>query len=358
VKTYIQYFNCEKMGRFPNGAEALLTRRMGVFTKLPSVQEAKGGTVFVITGLGKPKRYYLWEAFTIEDVQSDGKQFTVSGPGWVLLPPQALEGKTFEKFKAACANFVSFRAIDDQPYKDTLRALADRFHLADVNGACETFCTELINALPKNGDACYYRATVRQRLKNPAGAREDFARAIELGTNFPQEAEAGRQSPAAPAAGKAGGRERVAEQIVARGVFATQARKPAGVAEGVWRAVLQRRGQEEFRQQLLKAYDGRCAVTGSDGEPALEAALIDPDAATGAQEVANGLLLRGDVRTLFDLNLLRIHPRTRKVVLADALRKSAYARLAARQLRLPARPEDRPSVEALQRRWEAGGGPA
>src|SRR5262249_36486608 len=136
MKNYIQYFNCEKMGRFPNGADALLTQRMGVFTKLPSVKETRGGTVYVLTGLGKPKRYYLWEAFTIDDVQFDGTQYTVSGPGWVLLPPQVLEGKDFDKFKASCANFVGFRAIDDLPYKDTLRRLADQFHLPAVNQAC------------------------------------------------------------------------------------------------------------------------------------------------------------------------------------------------------------------------------
>src|SRR5262245_16756151 len=98
MKTYIQYFNCEKMGRYPNGADALLTRQMGVFSKLASVQQSKGGTVFVIVGLGKPKRYYLWEAFTIEDVQQQGDQYTLTGPGWVLLPPALLQGKDFDKF--------------------------------------------------------------------------------------------------------------------------------------------------------------------------------------------------------------------------------------------------------------------
>jgi hypothetical protein len=97
-------------------------------------------------------------------------------------------------------------------------------------------------------------------------------------------------------------------------------------------------------------------VTGYDGDVALEAALIDGDAASGPFEVTNGLLLRGDVRTLFDLNLIRIHPRTRKVYLADALKKSRYARYWARQLRLPEDRDSWPSAEALERRWDAGGG--
>ena len=32
----------------------------------------------------------------------------------MLLPPAELSGKDFDKFKAACANFIGFRRIDDQ----------------------------------------------------------------------------------------------------------------------------------------------------------------------------------------------------------------------------------------------------
>jgi tetratricopeptide (TPR) repeat protein len=360
MSDYIQYFNVEKMGRFPNAADALLTKQMGVFTKLASVQQARGSTIFVITGLGKPKRYYLWESFTIEDVHFDGEQYTVSGPGWVLLPPQVLQGKDFDKFKAACANFVSFRCIDDLPYRQTLRKIADKFHLPEVNAECEAFCDGLIQVLPKNGDAFYYRGTIRRRLGKLDAAREDFKKAVQLGTNFPQEAQAGMEAtsaseaagPASPAAGKAG-KERLAGQVVSRGLFSQEtAKKPAGVSDVAWRSVLQRRGQESFRQKLLQAYGGRCAVTGCDGEATLEAALIAGDG-TGPEEVSNALLLRADVRTLFDLGLLRIHPRTRKVFLAESLKKGSYARLMARQLRLPEKAEDRPKREALEERWVA-----
>jgi hypothetical protein len=148
-----------------------------------------------------------------------------------------------------------------------------------------------------------------------------------------------------------------APPAAAKGIYAQQgAKKPARVSEVAWRSVLQRRGQEELRQKLLRAYDGRCAITNTSGEPALEVALIDPADGAGAQEASNALLLRGDVRTLFELNLVRVHPRTRKVFVADELKRSNYGRLRARRLRLPEKEEERPSLEALQRRWEAGGG--
>jgi len=89
------------------------------------VQQAQGGTVYVISGFGKPKKYVLWEAFTIEEITKQDDQFVVSGPGRVLLPPAELTGKDFEKFKAACANFIGFRKIDDQTYTATLKKLAE-----------------------------------------------------------------------------------------------------------------------------------------------------------------------------------------------------------------------------------------
>jgi hypothetical protein len=274
----------------------------------------------------------------------------------VLLPPAKLEGKDFDKFKAACANFVSFRAIDDQPYRNTLKQLADKFHLTQINQACEEFCGELIEELPKNGDSYYYRGTVRQRLKKADGAKEDFTRALALGTNFPTETQTALEGPATPAK-QAGGKQKIAQQIVSKGLFAVGgAKKPPGVSEVAWRAVLQRRGPEDLRQKLLKAYDGRCAVTNNDGDDALEVALIEDDAATGPFEPSNALLLRADVRSLFDLNLIRIHPRTKKIILAEPLQKSSYARFRSRTLRLPEKKEERPSFEALQKRWDSSGG--
>jgi hypothetical protein len=345
MSSFLQYFNIEKMGRFPNGADALLTTRMGVYSKLAAVQQAQGGTVYVISGFGKPKKYVLWEAFTIEEISKQDDQFVVSGPGRVLLPPAELSGKDFEKFKSSCANFIGFRKIDDQKYTETLKKLADENTKAKLTPACEAFCAELIAAFPKMGDAYYYRGHVRQHLGKAAEAKSDFEQAIKLGTNFPDEARAAitGNTPAAPSVG--GG---IASQVVSKGVFAGKA--PAGVSVGVWQGVLQRRGAEDLRQKLMTAYGGKCAVSGADAADALEVALIDPD---GPAELKNALLLRADLRTLFDLNLLRVHPKTRKVVLADAVQNGAYARLWARPIRPPESKDAAPSFTALEKRWNA-----
>jgi hypothetical protein len=74
------------------------------------------------------------------------------------------------------------------------------------------------------------------------------------------------------------------------------------------RTIVQRRGQPQFRQKLITAYAGRCAMTGCAVPDILEAAHIKPYMGDHSNHVTNGLLLRADVHTLFDLGLVRIHP--------------------------------------------------
>lgn len=69
-----------------------------------------------------------------------------------------------------------------------------------------------------------------------------------------------------------------------------------------------RRGQPKFRRELIRAYNARCAVTGSSTLQVLEAAHIFPYRGAYTNVVQNGLLLRSDVHTLFDLRLLTIAP--------------------------------------------------
>src|SRR5207302_9115641 len=117
----------------------------------------------------------------------------------------------------------------DLPYHKKLGELAERFHQDKVDAACEDFCGELIKLLPKNGDAYYYRGTVRQALGKGDGAKEDFTRALQLGTNFPQEARAALEG-GATAAPKSGASPPAARQVVVKGVFADKGtKKLAGV---------------------------------------------------------------------------------------------------------------------------------
>lgn len=116
--------------------------------------------------------------------------------------------------------------------------------------------------------------------------------------------------------------------------------------------IVQRRGQPDFRKKLIAAYDSRCAITGCDALAALEAAHIIPYTGPQSNYVTNGLLLRADIHTLFDLDLVGIDPESLTISLAPALSKTVYSDLKGMQLRLPANIADQPNLVALAERWE------
>ena len=78
--------------------------------------------------------------------------------------------------------------------------------------------------------------------------------------------------------------------------------------ESVMRAIKARRGQSKFRDLLIEAYGGACAVSGCRILSLLEAAYISPYRGTHTNRVDNGILLKTDWHTLFDLGLFTIRP--------------------------------------------------
>jgi putative restriction endonuclease len=67
-----------------------------------------------------------------------------------------------------------------------------------------------------------------------------------------------------------------------------------------------RLGQGAFRVLVTDAYERRCAISGEKTLPVLEAAHIQPFAENGPHVVANGLLLRSDLHTLFDRGYITV----------------------------------------------------
>lgn len=112
-------------------------------------------------------------------------------------------------------------------------------------------------------------------------------------------------------------------------------------------AQVRRERQGAFREMVLDAYDGACAVTGVDVAETLQAAHIDPYRGRSSQVVANGLLLRSDIHLLYDAHLLTVTPGSREVLLSDRLRDSVYNRLVGRRIAIPADPRLQPSDRLL-----------
>ena len=120
-------------------------------------------------------------------------------------------------------------------------------------------------------------------------------------------------------------------------------------------AIVRRQGQPAFRNNLLRAYDNRCAISGCAVLEVLEAAHIVPYQGPETNHVSNGLLLRTDLHTLFDLQFLAIEPSAAIVVIATELRSTEYGALHGKKLRLPSGPKDRPNKDALALHYEKSG---
>lgn len=118
-------------------------------------------------------------------------------------------------------------------------------------------------------------------------------------------------------------------------------------------SIVGRRGLQAFRRVLLSAYAGRCAVSGCDLADVLEAVHLVPYRGEQTHQVSNGLLLRADLHTLFDLGLMSVDPKSRRLAMHSSLENSAYAEFGGVAIFTPRRAADRPSDEALQWHWLA-----
>ena len=74
---------------------------------------------------------------------------------------------------------------------------------------------------------------------------------------------------------------------------------------------------------MLLAYDGKCCITTCHVESVLEAAHIITHSEGSNYLISNGLLLRADIHTLYDLNLIGIDGK-RKVNISKSLHESEY----------------------------------
>ncbi len=110
---------------------------------------------------------------------------------------------------------------------------------------------------------------------------------------------------------------------------------------------VRREKQGKFRQALLDAYSGSCAVTDVDVPEALQAAHIDPYRGKNSQIVTNGMLLRADIHLLYDAHLLTVLPEKNVIRTSKKLSRSIYGQFDGSKIRVPADPALRPSDELL-----------
>ncbi len=120
----------------------------------------------------------------------------------------------------------------------------------------------------------------------------------------------------------------------------------------VLREIVQRQGQKRFRESLLKIYDKSCIVTGCKVKSVLEAAHITPYLGSDTNHPSNGLLLRADIHTLWDLGLIAIDPSSMLVKIHETLSDSEYGIYQNQALKFNLEQEERPSKAALQQQLD------
>lgn len=128
---------------------------------------------------------------------------------------------------------------------------------------------------------------------------------------------------------------------------------PKDKAEGksyALRAIAVRRGAPKFRKDLLAAYGERCCVSGCRVDAVLEAAHIRPYDGVETNHVTNGLLIRADLHTLFDLGLFVIDPKALCIDLHPKLRSAPeYQHLHGKKIEVGA---VAPSSKSLGHHWD------
>jgi putative restriction endonuclease len=126
------------------------------------------------------------------------------------------------------------------------------------------------------------------------------------------------------------------------------------------RAVKQRLHQASFREAVISAYNGRCALSGLPEPLLLDAAhiVMDKDERFGQPVVPNGIPLSKIHHAAFDAHLLGIDPDYRRHVSARLLRQNdgpmleALKGLVGGSIHLPSRVKDRPDRDRLAVRFE------
>jgi hypothetical protein len=144
-----------------------------------------------------------------------------------------------------------------------------------------------------------------------------------------------------------------AHQLTEAGVFDPES--VADARERMLASIVRRRGQPAFRQHLLAAYKSQCAITGCAAEAVLEAAHIVPYRGPETNHVGNGLLLRTDLHTLFDLKLVAVNVATMTLLVSPSLEGTCYEEYRGRPIRVPDDPKSWPSRAALEQHQRESG---
>jgi hypothetical protein len=116
----------------------------------------------------------------------------------------------------------------------------------------------------------------------------------------------------------------------------------------VFAEIIRRQGQPGFRKKLMRGYGRKCVISGCAERWVLEAAHITPYRGSKTNAASNGLLLRADIHTLFDVGLISVDPDTLVVRVSARVTDAAYRAFHGKQLTFG---DLSPSTKALRKHY-------
>ncbi len=115
-------------------------------------------------------------------------------------------------------------------------------------------------------------------------------------------------------------------------------------------AIRARRGLASFRDKIINRYGSRCMISGCTVLALLEACHVSRYRGPEDNHPANGILLRSDLHTLFDLDLIGLDPFHLTVIIDPSLVGTEYEKFAGARLLLAG--EKGIDMRAMRSRWE------
>ena len=111
-----------------------------------------------------------------------------------------------------------------------------------------------------------------------------------------------------------------------------------------------RRGLASFRDKLINRYGSRCMISGCSVLALLEACHVSRYRGPEDNHPTNGILLRSDLHTLFDLDLIGLDPFSMTVIIDPSLVGTEYEKFAGTRLLLAG--EKTIDMRAMRSRWD------
>jgi putative restriction endonuclease len=121
----------------------------------------------------------------------------------------------------------------------------------------------------------------------------------------------------------------------------------ASSRKSVLSSISVRAGQSKFRTELLIAYNGKCCITGEQEVDVLEAAHIHPYLGEDTNDLQNGIIVRSDWHTIFDLGHWTVGDDF-DIIISRHVKSRNYREYAGKQIFLPSEAKLRPSKRALK----------